>query len=299
MKKNAIRFAMAIIVVAIAVLTVNNSRNNMTAGGGLSLKEMVDTTKMNVTVIAEGNITSEQELAQVTGIASWEHQYSNGLFTGFNVVGCVSTEYGVACPTCVATLGANLNIGRVEIKCGNFAANGIKTTGFDPQFSNYTINCGENFQSMNAIQVAFIANSTKIYAGHRGGSSFYKFNTGNYYLGGEQRIGNLAIGGGVDLTSDKSGYAAAKWQTKNNSLTATANNLGKETKNYIISYNRSNINVGKKIGLNIASALFFSSAKNGLHTSLGFHKGSNNLFAQLGYTFGGSPLLGLGYSRKL
>jgi len=301
MKKNVCIFAMAIIVVAIAVLTVNNSRNNMTAGGGWNLKSMVDTTKSNVTVIAEGNVTNEQQLGQVTGIAGWEHQYANGLYVAFNVVGCVSTEYQVACPTNVGTFGANFGWGKVEVKCGTFARNTIKTAGFDPQFSNFTINCGENATAANATQVTLTAGGTSIYTGHKG-DSFYKFNTGNYYVGGSQKIGNFIFGGGVDFAETKSGYAAAKWQSKNNSFTLTANNIGLESKNYILSYNRNNINVGKGFGLNISSALYKNSVKTGLHVVGGLHKGSATLFAQ----FGGyvsenvfKPVIGLGTNVKL
>jgi len=298
MKKNVIRFVMVIIVVAIAVLTVNNSEKSYrTAGGGISLKEMADTVKSNVTVIADIAATTEQQLGQLCGIANYEHNHG-WYYIGADLVGCVSTEYNVACPTCDVRLGANFNFGRVEIKCGTFARNSVKTTGFDPQFSNFTINSGESHTASNATQIAFIANATKLYVGHKG-SSFYKFNDGNYYVGAEQKIGNLSVAGCMDFAEAKSGYAAAKWQTKNSSLTLTANNIGLESKNYIFSYNRSNIAVSKKVGLNIASALFWNQTKSGVHTSLGFHKGSNNLFAQLGYTFGGSPLFGLGYSRKL
>ncbi len=300
MKKNVSIFAMAIIVVAVAVLTVNN-RTNMTAGGGLSLKSMVDTTKASVTVIADGNVTNEQQLGQVAGIATWEHQYANGLYAGFDIVGCVSTEYNVACPTNDFRLGANFEWGKVEVKCGTFARNTIKTSGFDPQFSNFTINSGENFTAASATQVTLTAGGTKIYAGHKG-SSFYKFNTGNYYVGGEQKIGNLTFGGCVDFAETKSGYAAAKWQSKNNSFTLTANNIGLESKNYILSYNRNNINVGKGFGLNMSSALYMNSVKTGLHIVGGLHKGNATLFAQLGGYISENvftPIFGLGTSVKL
>lgn len=301
MKKNAIRFAMAIIVVAIAVLTVNNSRNNMTAGGGLSLKEMVDTTKSNMTVIAEGNVTNEQQLGQLTGIASWEHQYANGTYVGFDLVGCVSTEYQVACPTNAFRAGMNFEWGKVEVKCGTFARNTIKTAGFDPQFSNFTINCGENATAANATQISLTTGSTSIYAGHKG-SSFYKLNDGNYYVGGSQKIGNLTFGGGVDFAEKTSGQATAKWQSKNNSFTLTANNIGLESKNYILSYNRNNINVGKGLALNVASALYKNSVKTGLHVVGGLHKGNATLFAQLGGYVSENvfkPVIGFGTSIKL
>jgi len=266
----------------------------------LSLKELTDTVKSSVVVIAEGNATTEQQLGQVTGIANYEHNYG-WYYVAADLVGCVSTEYNVACPTCDVRLGANFNFGKVEIKSGTFARNNVKTTGFDPQFSNFTINSGENYTAANATQISIIANATKVYVGHKG-SSFFKLNDGNYYAGAEQRIGNLTVAGGMDFAEVKSGYAAAKWNSKNNSFTITANNIGLDSKNYIISYNRSNIKVGKGFGMNIASALYKNSTKTGLHVVGGFHKGTTNLFAQLGgYVTENvfTPTFGLGISRKL
>jgi hypothetical protein len=302
MKKNVIRFAMAIVIIAIAVFVSNSEyrNNNQTAGGGISLKEMTDTSKCNVTMIGEANATTEQQLGQVTGIANYEHNYG-WYYVAADLVGCVSTEYNVACPTCDVRLGANFNFGKVEIKSGTFARNSVKTTGFDPQFSNFTINSGENYTAANATQISIIANATKVYFGHKG-SSFFKLNDGNYYAGGEQRIGNFTVAGGMDFAEVKSGYAAAKWNSKNNSFTITANNIGLDSKNYIISYNRSNIKVGKGFGMNIASALYKNSTKTGLHVVGGLHKGSATLFAQ----FGGyvsenvfKPVIGLGTNVKL
>jgi hypothetical protein len=200
-------------------------------------------------------------------------------------------------------LGYNFNNFKLECKGGNFTRNNVKTAGFDPQFQNDLLIFGEGVSVNNAMQLALISKNTKIMFGHQGGDKFYSFNGGNYYISAEQNIKNLvALSGGVNFTEKTSGYAAAKLTCKNNVVTATANNIGTENKSFVLSYNRTNIKVGKSMKMNLGTALWSQTDKQGLRMVAGLNKGRFNLFAQAGgYLMNGivKPTWGLGASCNL
>jgi hypothetical protein len=285
MKKSVLKFVVAIIVIALVVVvnTIQRESDFSIAGGPRvkSLKELNDTTKTSVIAFAQGNITTEESLYQVMTIGNWEHQYSNGLYYGADLVGTVSSQFGIMCPTYDVRAGWIFNSFRLEAKVGNFTRNGVTTSGFDPQYSNFCVLLGESAPVSNAVQLAFISNKTKLYAGHQAGTSFYAFN-GNYYAGVEQKISNVTVSGGMDFAENTTGYAAVKWSANNNTITVTGNKLGAEAQNFVLSYVRSNIPVFKGIKMNVGSAFWTQPEKKGLQLVTGFNKGKVTLFAQAG-----------------
>jgi len=301
MAKKFFYFVIAVLVV-IGCIVLNHKNGGMTAGGGISLKEANDTTKASVVVIADANVSDEGYLAQTTAIANWEHLYNNGFYLGADMIGTVSTQFGVCAPTCDFRAGADFNTFRLEFKAGNFIRNNVKTIGFDPQFQNDLILFGESASVNNAMQLAFIGKTTKVMVGHQGGDKFYSLKDGNYYVSAEQRIKNFSLSGGVNFTEKTTGYVAAKLTAKNNVVTATFNNIGAENHNYVLSYVRNNIDLGKGIMLNLGTAFCSQPEKQCLRLVTGFSKGKTNLFAQVGSSFCQgtvSPLFGLGISQKL
>jgi len=285
MKQNLVKFVAVIILVMIAVVVSNQVNNSemQTAGGGISLKQANDTTKVNVIAFAQANVTSEGEyLAQITTIGSYEHQYGNGLFFGGNLVGTASTQFGIMCPTYDVRGGLDFNSFRMELKVGNFTRTSVTTSGFDPQFTNNCIILGESASVNNAVQLCFIGKSTKLYAGHQGGEKFFQFNDGNYYIGAEQKLGNVTVSGGADFSEQTTGFAAGKWSCKNNTITATCNQLGGENQNFVFSYLRDRISLGKGFNLSLGSAVYLQPTKKGIHLLAGLNKGKFTLFTQTG-----------------
>jgi hypothetical protein len=305
MKRNIIKFVVAIVLVAITIVVGNQVNNSemQTAGGGLSLKQANDTTKVNVVAFAQADANTDGEyLGQITVITNWEHPYGNGLFVGADLIGTASTQFGVMAPTIDVRGGLNLKAFRLECKVGNFTRSSVTTAGFGPQFANNCILWGESASVSNAVQLAILAKSTKLYVGHQGGEKFYQFNDGNYYAGAEQRIGNIALSGGVNFTEQTTGFAAAKWSFKNNVLTATANKLGSENQNFVFSYLRDRISLGKGFNLSLGSAVYLQPTKKGLHLIAGLNKGRFTLFTQTGgYKQTGifTPMGGLGLNYTL
>ena len=305
MRKNLIYFVVAIVVVIISIVMNKQDGNVKTAGGGISLKEanaqQKDTTVTNVVSFLELNSTTDENLAQVLSIGSWEHQH--GLYyVGGDAVATVSTQFGICCPTYDARIGINLNNNKFEVKVGNFTRNGVKTAGFDPQFMNFCTLAGESASVSNAVQLSYTGKNTKLYIGHQGGDKFYTLNGGNYYVGAEQTIKKVALSGGVNFTEQTTGYAAVKWTTGKNVFTATANNISSENQNFILSYNHNNINVGKGIKMNVGGALWNQPEKSGIQMVTGFNKGRVNLFAQAGgylLSTAFTPVFGLGMNYKL
>lgn len=307
MKKRLISFVTVVLVVVVCVLfnQKNGFMNIAGVGGGKSLKEInaqQDTTKTSVIAFAEaGTDTEGNNLFQGLAIANFEHQMSNGMYVGADMIGTVSTQFGICAPTCDFRLGANFNTFKIEAKMGNFTRNNVKTAGFDPQFQNDLLLLGEGVSVNNAMQVALMTKNTKILVGHQGGNKFYSLNGGNYYTTVEQTIKNFSVGGGVNFTEKMTGYAAAKLNSGNNSFTLTANNLGAESQNFVFSYNRSNIGLGKGMKMNIGTALC-KSDNFGFRMAAGLGKGGMKIFALAGGSWlpeGFKPLIGLGTSCKL
>jgi len=303
MVKKFFYFVSVVVLVVIAIVLNNESGLNIAGNGGWNLKDMCDTTKTSVVAIAEANQTSDQSLAQITTIMNYEHE-NNGLYYGADLIGCVSTEFGIMCPTYDVRFGADFqNGGRLECKVGNFTRNSIKTSGFDPQFSNFCTVSGDPASVSNAVQLSYVLNGTKIMVGHQGGLKFYQFNNGNYYVSAEQKIKNFAISGGLNFEENQTtGYAAAQLKCGHSSFTTTCNKLGSDAQNFVLSYNYNGISLGKGVMMNIGSALYMQSAKSGLHMVAGFNKGKMNIFAQAGgYKIAKAftPLVGLGLGYKL
>jgi hypothetical protein len=305
MKRSVFFFVAGLVLVAVVIVLSNIEGGSFfTAGnGGWNLKQMNDTSKTSVVAFAEANTTSDQNLAQGTVIMNYEHLYGNGMYVGADLIGCVSTEFGVVCPTYDMRAGLNFaNGGRLELKCGNFTRNSVKTSGFDPQFMNFTTISGDPASVSNAVQLSYTLNGTKVMAGHQAGSKFYQFNDGNYYVGAEQRIGNFSISGGADFSNTVTGYAAAQVRCGKSILNVNCNKLGSDSENYIFSYNYNGINLGKGFAMNVGSALYLQTAKSGLHVVTGICKGSYKLFAEAGgYKIGQTvkPLVGMGLNVKL
>lgn len=305
MRTKIFYFLAVVVIVLVSIVATKYEQDNiMTAGnGGISLQELNDTSKTSVVAIAETNTNTDVSLAQVVTIMNWEHQ-NHWYFVGAEVVGTASSQFGIMCPTYDVFGGANFNGFRLEGRVGDFTRNNnVKSSGFDPQFMNDCILFGESAAVSNAIQLAYVSNNTKVAIGHQGGDSFYKFNTGNYYVCAEQNIKNVvSLCGGLDFAEKTSGYAAVKLNYKQNSLTVTGNKLGSDQQNCVISYMRDRIQIGKNVNMSLGSAFYLQPEKQGVHLVGGFGKGNVKLFAQAGgylmeNTF--TPLFGLGASYKL
>jgi hypothetical protein len=310
MKKSILMFVAVIIVVVIAVVTNNLEKNGFSLAGGptgKSLKELNDSAKANrartnVIAFAQANTTTEDgNLFQVMTIGNWENQLGNGMYVGADVVGTISSQFGIMCPTYDCRFGFDCGAWRAEYKVGNFTRNSVTTGGFDPQFSNFCVLAGESAPVANAMQLTFICNGTKLYAGHQAGSKFYNLD-GNYYLGCEQKIGNVSLSGGADLAHTVTGYADVKWSWHDNTITVTGNNLGAETQNFVLSYVHSNIPVFKGVKMNVGSAFWMQPEKKGLQLVTGLNKGKFTLFAQTGGYVESkifTPIGGLGFNYNM
>ncbi|MEE6207331.1 MAG: hypothetical protein VZR95_04680 [Alphaproteobacteria bacterium] len=223
-------------------------------------------------------------------------------YTGADLVGTASSQFGVMAPTIDFRCGYDFNTFKIEGKVGNFTRNNVKTAGFDPQFMNDCILFGEAAPVSKAMQLSLMYNSTNVFVGHQGGTDFYKFNDGNYYAGIEQKISNVAVSGGMDFAETTTGYAAAKWSHSNNVVALTCNKLGSENQNFVLSYVHNNIPVCKNVKMSVGTALLSQTEKKGLHIVTGFNTGKLNLFAEAGGTLFNSvltPKFGLGASYKM
>ena len=302
MKKGIYNLIIVAVVVIAAIVLSNVTRNsNITIfGGGISLKDLNDTTKTSLVAFAEANATTDDQVVQAKAILNWEHQH-NGFYVGTDIVGMVSTQFGVVCPVSDFRLGADVDGVRLETKLGNFTRNGVTTAGFDPQFQNFCIIAGESAPVSNAVQISLTGKTTTIQVGHQGGNKFYSFNSGNYYACIEQKICNITLSGGINFTEQTTGYASAKWANRNNVVTATGNQLGSDNQNFVVSYFRNNIPC-RGCRINIGTSVWGQSQKQGVRLVAAFGMNNLNLFAQAGGnlvqdTF--SPFAGLGVTYKL
>jgi hypothetical protein len=176
----------------------------------------------------------------------------------------------------------------------------VTTVGFGPQFGNNCILWGEPASVSNAVQMSILTKNTKVYFGHQGGEKFYSFCDGNYYVGAEQKIKNLSLSGGINFTEQTTGYAAGKWSYKNNTITATANKIGTEDRNFVASYVRSGISLGKGVCMSVGGTYWHQTEKSGWMIVTGLNKKKFTLFTQAGMNIlQGKPLFGVGLNYNL
>lgn len=217
-------------------------------------------------------------------------------FVGADFVGGVSTEYGVCMPTMSYRAGMDFNKFQLEYKVGNFNRNMLTISGVDAQYSNFCTDLGQNASVKNAMQLSLIKGGFKGGFGHQGGSSFYEFTQGNWYAYANQQIcKNLSLCGGINF-GEISGFASAKVNSGNNNVTMTANQLGTDSQNLVVTYNRDNISVGRN-KIMLSTSAWFKGAEQGLHLVASLIKGKGTFFAQLGTNFcanGSTPYCGLG-----
>jgi hypothetical protein len=308
MRQKIYYFIGVVIIVVVAVLTSQLHEGNfLTAGdGGTSLKELNEKAKEDTKIVAfaEANVDNESKLGQFTAIANWNHFYGDGFYTGADLVGTASSQFGVMAPTIDFRCGYEFNNSfKIEGKVGNFTRNNVKTAGFDPQFMNDCILLGEAAPVSKAMQLSLTYKGTNVFVGHQNGTDFYKFDDGNYYAGIEQKISDFSVSGGMDFAETTTGYAAAKWSHNNNVVTLTCNKLGTENRNFVASYVHNNISVGKGISMNVGGAFWSQPEKKGVRLVTGFGKGCVKLFAEAGgYFVPGTtftPTGGLGISYKM
>ena len=303
--KNNIFVVCAVLVcVTLCVLAPKGDNNIFKCGDGTSIKELNEQKKANMCLNVSANQTTEQSLAQATLIGGYTNQINKFTFGG-NIVGCVSTEFGVCTPVnFVWASYAFNNNSALEYRAGNFKRTMLTSTGLDPQFANYTIILGEGASASNAMQVGYNIGKTKIFVGHQGGSSFYKFNDGYWFTGLETTVANcISLAGGIDVCSNApvTGYAAARFTKDNNHIDFTANKLGTENQNVVLTYNRNNIAVGK-CNMNVALSAWAQKAVKGIHTVYGFNFGKSTLYAEVGAKFVQTmfkPYVGIGTSVTL
>ena len=144
---------------------------------GINLNTANDTTISNNNVSASVQKDNDkEELAQIMLVSGWTKQ-QNGLYVGYNMVGTVSTQFGVACPVLAFKAGADFDSFKLEAKVGQFGRNTITTTGFDAQFGNDCVLLGESATASKAAQLSYISKNTVLSVGHQGGESVYKFST--------------------------------------------------------------------------------------------------------------------------
>lgn len=303
-KKSIIVACTVLVCLIISVLAPKGNNNIFKCGDGTSLKELNEQKKANMSLNASANQTTEQSLAQATVIGSYSHQLNKFTFGG-NYVGCVSTQFGVCSPVNFVSVSyAFNNNSGLEYRVGNFKRTGLTSTGLDPQFANYTIILGEGASASNAMQLGYNIGKTKIFVGHQGGTSFYKFNDGYWFTGLETTIANcLSLTGGIDMCKNAplTGYAAARFTKDNNILNLSANKLGTENQNIVLTYNRNNIAVGSR-NMSVALSAWVEKAVKGLHTVCGFNFGKSTLYAESGAKFIESavkPYVGIGTSIAL
>lgn len=303
MKKNEVFYAVIIIIV-IVIAVFFAPKGNMfglfKSSGGLSLKNLnqKDTTIVSVRFSLEANQTTQQNLEQALVFANYLKQ-KRGFYFGAGIISTVSTAFGVCCPVLFVNAGVDFNKFKLEYQTGNFARNGIITSAIDPQYSNFCLGMGEFASVQNAMQLALIKGKTKIGLGHHGGANFYELQGGNWYTFIETPINEMFfISGGVDLGEKVTGHAAAKLLQDNNLLTLTANELGTDDKNMILTYSRKNISVLGRVVM-VSASVWAKNKEQGLHLVTGVKKGKGTFFAELGSNLCENqitPYVGLGMS---
>lgn len=285
MKKNDFLLIVVIVAAIIAFVLPQKGSNSVFsfAKGGLNLKELnqKDTAQTKINVNLEFNQTTMQNLEQAVVIGNYFLR-RNGLFVGAGIVGGVSTEFGVCCPTMFVNMGLDFDSYKLEYKVGNFKRTTIMSGGLDPQFANDCLSLGEGAGAVNAMQVSLITKNTKIGFGHQGINSFYQFD-GAWYAYMERRFcKELSLAGGVDFNETTTGYVAAKLSQGNNALTLTANKLGTETQSFVATYNRENISVMGKT-MTLSASAWGKATEQGLHLVTGLKQTKNcMLFAEVG-----------------
>lgn len=281
-QKVIILVAVALVVIVSILIGTNQSNDVKTAGMGINLNHANDTTITNTNASASiQKDNDKEELAQIMLVSGWTKQ-QNGLYVGYNMVGTVSTQFGVACPVLAFKAGADFDSFKLEAKVGQFGRNTITTTGFDAQFGNDCVLLGESATASKAAQLSYISKNTVLSVGHQGGESVYKFNDGSWYLCAQQGIGNVRVSGGVDFAEETKGFAAANWSDgKHHSVTVTGNNLGTDAKNCVLSYTCNRIPM-KKSMLNFGSAFYFQKGKSGMRLVAGLTKGKMQFFTEAG-----------------
>jgi hypothetical protein len=282
MKQKVIILVAVIFVVIVAVVTTTRHETGVkTAGMGINLSQANDTTISHTSASASINQTNEEGLAQIMLISNLTKEH-NGLYVGYNMVGTVSTQFGVACPVLAFKAGADFDAFKLEAKVGQFGRNTITTTGFDPQFGNACVLLGESSTASKAAQISYIDKNTVISFGHQGGSNVHKFNDGNWYVCAQQGIKNVRVSAGVDFAEETKGFAAANWSDgKHHSVTVTGNNLGTDAKNCVLSYTCNRIPMKKSL-LNFGSAFYFQKGKSGMRLVAGLTKGKMQFFTEAG-----------------
>lgn len=298
-QKNLIVLGILVAIAIILVAPKDTMSFLTTAGGGINLKELnqKDSTDTEITIDLQVNQTTEQNLEQALVCADYFHRM-NGFFVGAGIVGGVSTEFGVCCPTMFVNGGLDFNSYRLEAKMGDFKRGTITTGGIDAQYSNFCTVLGEGGGAKNAMQLSFIKQGFKVGFGHQGVASFYDFTGGSWYAYSEANVcKNILVSGGVDFGESTTGYAATKWCSKNNAVSVTANQLGTENKNLIVSYSRSNLSVmGKALVVTVSG--WMQNTQQGLHFVTGLKQGKYGmLYAEVGSKFGQcqfKPCCGLG-----
>lgn len=303
MKTREIIVAVSIIAVVAILMVLAPKSDNMSSlmgGGGVNLKDLneKDTTEVSIGITLQANQTTRQNLEQGLVIGNY-YKRTNGIYIGASVMGGVSTQYGVCCPTMYINTGLDFNSFQLEYKVGNFKRSTLLSGGVDPQYGNYCLDLGEGASASNAMQISFIKGQTRLGFGHQGGEDFFKFDSGNWYAFAEVPVCNwLTIGGGMNFGCDATGHAAAKASCGDNKIVLTGNQLGTETQNVVVTYNRENLSLfGNK--LMIAVSGWAKKASQGLHLNAGFTKNWGTLYAEAGTNFSGSqvtPYIGVGTS---
>lgn len=302
--KNNIIVCTILVCVTLCLFAPKGNNNIFKCGDGISLKELNEQKKANMSLNASANLTTEQSLAQATVVGGYSHQLGKFTFGG-NIVSCVSTEFGVCTPVNFLSVSyAFNNNSGLEYRVGNFKRTGLTSTGLDPQFANYTIILGQGASASNAMQLGYNIGKTKIFVGHQGGTSFYKFNDGYWFTGLETTFANcLSLTGGIDMCKNAplTGYAAARFTKDNNILNLSANKLGTENQNIVLTYNRNNIAVGSR-NMSVSLSAWVQKAVKGLHTVCGFNFGKSTLYAEAGAKFMQTtfkPYVGIGTNVTL
>lgn len=306
MKKNLFLLLAVIAVIALLIVMPKVSENSFfSAGGGVNLKDLnkKDSTSSSLTAILQINQTTKEPfLFQGLGVGNY-YVRKQGFFFDANVVGGISTQYGICMPTCSMGAGMDFNSFQIEYKIGNFKRGMIATSGFDPQFDNFCLDMGEKGSASNAMQLGATVGKTRFGFGHHGGSAFYDLTNGGWYIYTETPVCSwLSLGGGVDFGQATTGYAAAKAGFGDNSISVTANKIGTEKQNYIVAYNRNNISVNNKVKMSIGAAAWTSDVMKGLHLVTGLSKGKFTFFTQIGsqYTLNAlTPYIGCGANLVL
>lgn len=305
LKEKIIIAVLAIVCLTVSVLAPKND-NIFKCGDGMSLKELneqkkEEQKKVNMSMSLSANQTTEQSLFQAVVVGGYSQQIGNFTFGG-NVVGCVSTEFGICSPVNFVSASYAFNNSSIEYRVGNFKRTGLISAGLDPQYANHMVILGEGASASNAMQLSYNISKTKIFVGHQGGASFFRFDDGYWFTGVETNIANcLSLTGGVDMCKNAplTGYAAVKFSKNNNVLNLSANKLGTDNQNIVLTYNRNNIAVGKS-NMCLTVSAWAQETMQGVHTVCGFDLGNRaTLYAEAGAKFTSgdiAPYVGVGSS---